>query len=163
VKLIQKLRESWLTHQEIDELEEYVKQLEIDANRYKWLNKYTSQLFMVTEEQTDQQVDIAMGKNMTEDEAWDELERKQTKKWNSSDMAYRPNGLTVDANIINKAKWYQEGYEAGQRDERELCAKLCEAYIAPSIGKEIAAAIRGRTEPKSDFKTQMDDNWSGII
>jgi hypothetical protein len=62
VKLIQKLRESWLTHQEIDELEEYVKQLEIDANRYKWLNKYTSQLFMVTEEQTDQQVDIAMGK-----------------------------------------------------------------------------------------------------
>jgi hypothetical protein len=62
VKLIQKLRESWLTHQEIDELEEYVKQIEIDANRYKWLNKYTSQLFMVTEEQTDQQVDIAMGK-----------------------------------------------------------------------------------------------------
>jgi len=62
VKLIQKLRESWLTHQEIDELEEYVKQLEINANRYKWLNKYTSQLFMVTEEQTDQQVDIAMGK-----------------------------------------------------------------------------------------------------
>jgi hypothetical protein len=62
VKLIQKLRESWLTHQEIDELEEYVKQLEVDANRYKWLNKYTSQLFMVTEEQTDQQVDISMGK-----------------------------------------------------------------------------------------------------
>ncbi len=62
MKLIQKLRESWLTHQEIDELEEYVKQLEIDANRYKWLNKYTSQLFMVTEEQTDQQVDLAMGK-----------------------------------------------------------------------------------------------------
>ena len=62
MKLIQKLRESWLTHEEIDELEEYVKQLEINANRYKWLNKYTSQLFMVTEEQTDQQVDIAMGK-----------------------------------------------------------------------------------------------------
>jgi hypothetical protein len=62
VKLIQKLKKSWLTVQEVDELEEYVKQLEIDANRYKWLNKYTSQLFMVTEEQTDQQVDIAMGK-----------------------------------------------------------------------------------------------------
>lgn len=62
MKLIQKLRESWLTHEEIDELEEYVKQLEIDANRYKWLNKYTSQLFMVTEEQTDQQIDLAMGK-----------------------------------------------------------------------------------------------------
>ncbi len=62
MKLIQKLKKSWLTVQEVDELEEYVKQLEIDANRYKWLNKYTSQLFMVTEEQTDQQVDIAMGK-----------------------------------------------------------------------------------------------------
>jgi hypothetical protein len=62
VKLIQKLKKSWLTVQEVDELEEYVKQLEVDANRYKWLNKYTSQLFMVTEEQTDQQVDIAMGK-----------------------------------------------------------------------------------------------------
>jgi len=33
---------------------------------------------------------------MTEDEAWDELERKQAKKWNTSDMAYRPNGLTID-------------------------------------------------------------------
>ena len=62
MKLIQKLKKSWLTVQEVDELEEYVKQLEIDANRYKWLNKYTSQLFMVTEEQTDQQIDIAMGK-----------------------------------------------------------------------------------------------------
>jgi hypothetical protein len=62
MKLIEKLKKSWLTVQEVDELEEYVKQLEVDANRYKWLNKYTSQLFMVTEEQTDQQVDIAMGK-----------------------------------------------------------------------------------------------------
>jgi hypothetical protein len=62
MKLIEKLKKSWLTVQEVDELEEYVKQLEIDANRYKWLNKYTSQLFMVTEEQTDQQIDIAMGK-----------------------------------------------------------------------------------------------------
>jgi hypothetical protein len=57
---------------------------------------------------------------MTEDEAWDELERKQAKKWDASDMAHRPNGLTVDANIINKAKWYQEGYEAGQHDKRNI-------------------------------------------
>ena len=62
MKLIDKLKTSWLTHEEIDELDEYIKQLEIDANRYKWLNKYTSQLLMVTEEQTDQQIDIAMGK-----------------------------------------------------------------------------------------------------
>lgn len=62
MKLMDKLKKSWLTHEEIDELDEYIKQLEIDANRYKWLNKYTSQLLMVTEEQTDQQIDIAMGK-----------------------------------------------------------------------------------------------------
>jgi hypothetical protein len=36
---------------------------------------------------------------MTEDEAWDELERKQAKKWNASDMAYRPNGLTIGDDI----------------------------------------------------------------
>jgi hypothetical protein len=73
----------------------------------------------------------------------------------------------------NKAKWYQEGYEAGQRDEREACAKLCEQEHDNYLRDEetdradgamwCAAAIRGRTEPKSDFKNQMDDNWSGII
>jgi hypothetical protein len=26
-----------------------------------------------------------------------------------------------------------------------------------------ANEIRGRTEPKSDFKNQMDDNWAGLI
>jgi hypothetical protein len=31
-----------------------------------------------------------------EDEAWDELERNQAKKWNTTDMAYRPNGLSVE-------------------------------------------------------------------
>ena len=62
MKLMDKLKTSWLTHEEIDELDEYIKQLEIDANRYKWLNKYTSQLLMVTEEQTDQQIDNAMGR-----------------------------------------------------------------------------------------------------
>ena len=36
---------------------------------------------------------------MTEDEAWDEMERKQAKKWNASDMAHRPNGLTIDDDI----------------------------------------------------------------
>jgi len=40
----------------------------------------------------------------------------------------------------------EAAYKAGMLAEREACAKLCEAYIAPSIGKEIAAAIRGRTE-----------------
>ena len=53
------------------------------------------------------------------------------------------------------AIWTDEGWntdslerfaELVRQEEREACAKLCEAYIAPSIGKEIAAAIRGRTE-----------------
>jgi hypothetical protein len=59
----------------------------------------------------------------------------------------------------NKAQWYQEGYEAGQRDEREACAKLCESMgVHPALNvwgggpewykrqKECAAAIRGRTQ-----------------
>ena len=31
-----------------------------DANRYRWLNKYTAQLFMVTEQQMNAEVDRAM-------------------------------------------------------------------------------------------------------
>ena len=51
----------------IDELERHVRsqaaeieRLRIDANRYRWLNKYTSQLFMVTERQMNDEVDRAM-------------------------------------------------------------------------------------------------------
>lgn len=51
----------------IDELERYIivqdnliEKLERDALRYRWLNKYTSQLFMVTERQMDAEVDRAM-------------------------------------------------------------------------------------------------------
>ena len=47
----------------------------------------------------------------------------------------------------NKAKWYQEGYEAGQRDEREACAKLCDGWGQFHVEGDYAAkAIRGRTE-----------------
>jgi hypothetical protein len=31
-----------------------------------------------------------------EEEAWQQLEAKQNKKWDTSDMAYRPNGLSVE-------------------------------------------------------------------
>ena len=41
----------------------------------------------------------------------------------------------------NKAQWYQEGYEAGQRDEREACAEVCEGYQF-----DYAKAIRARRE-----------------
>jgi hypothetical protein len=61
MKLINKLRDAWLTHQETDELEQYIMQLEADANRYRWLNKYTAQLLMVTEQQMNEQIDTAMG------------------------------------------------------------------------------------------------------
>ena len=51
----------------IDELERHIIQqdnliekLERDAKRYRWLNKYTSQLFMVTEAQMNYEVDRAM-------------------------------------------------------------------------------------------------------
>ena len=51
----------------IDELERHIIQqdnliekLERDAARYRWLNKYTSQLFMVTEAQMNDEVDRAM-------------------------------------------------------------------------------------------------------
>ncbi len=62
MKIIETLRNAFVTHQEIDEAEEYFKQLELDAARYRWLKKYTSQLLMVTEQQTDEQIDTAMGK-----------------------------------------------------------------------------------------------------
>ncbi len=51
----------------IDELNAHIKlqsdeidRLRRDAERYRWLCKYTSQLFMVTEQQMNEQVDRAM-------------------------------------------------------------------------------------------------------
>jgi hypothetical protein len=51
----------------IDQLEQHIKaqeaeieRLRRDALRYRWLNKYTSQLFMVTEPQMNYEVDRAM-------------------------------------------------------------------------------------------------------
>jgi hypothetical protein len=63
--------------------------------------------------------------------------------------------------------------ELVRQDEREANIKLLEDFSKTGMVpvKDTwrmgliagANAIRGRTEPKSDFKTQMDDNWSGII
>jgi len=51
----------------IDELEAHIRaqaaeieRLSRDAKRYRWLTKYTSQLFMVTEQQMNDEVDRAM-------------------------------------------------------------------------------------------------------
>ena len=43
-----------------DEMFEIVNRLIEDAERYRWLCKYTSQLFMVTEDQMNDQIDRAM-------------------------------------------------------------------------------------------------------
>jgi hypothetical protein len=49
--------------------------------------------------------------------------------------------LTETVLSRQKAKYYQQGYEAGQRDEREACAKLCEEFV---LGDPHATAIRER-------------------
>jgi len=51
--------------------------------------------------------------------------------------------LTETVLSRQKAKYYQQGYEAGQRDEREACAKICEEFV---LGDPHAAAIRERNE-----------------
>jgi len=44
----------------IIEQDNLIEKLEQDALRYRWLNKYTAQLFMVTEEQMNAEIDRAM-------------------------------------------------------------------------------------------------------
>ena len=99
--------------------------------------------------------------NMTaeEERAWDELERKQNKKRDTTDIA--SGGLTVDVtDLINRAKAEEreqcaEHYLAIMRDavaqavkkEREACAKLCDGWGQYHVEGDYAAkAIRGRTE-----------------
>lgn len=53
---------AFITSEEMAELAKEVRALRQDAERYRWLCKYTSQLFMVTEEQMNDQVDRSMGK-----------------------------------------------------------------------------------------------------
>jgi hypothetical protein len=51
-----------LVHHEVDELRQEIQALQRDAERYRWLNKYTSKLFMATEQGLDEQMDKAMGR-----------------------------------------------------------------------------------------------------
>jgi len=51
-----------LVHQEVDELRQEIQALQRDAERYRWLSKYTSHLFMCTENDLDKQMTRAMGK-----------------------------------------------------------------------------------------------------
>lgn len=40
-----------------------------------------------------------------------------------------------------------ENTDAAVLEEREACAKVCESYIAEGIGREMAEAIRARSNP----------------
>lgn len=68
-KLLQILDEgAFITSEEMAELAREVRALQQDAERYRWLNKYTAHLFMCTEKGLDVQMDRAMGKkNETQD------------------------------------------------------------------------------------------------
>jgi hypothetical protein len=49
-----------MTHEEMSIVARMLTSYKADADRYRWLNKYTSQLLMVTEKQLNEQVDRAM-------------------------------------------------------------------------------------------------------
>jgi hypothetical protein len=49
-----------MTHQEMAQVADIVRALKEDADRYRWLNQATHQLFMVTEKELNKQVDRAM-------------------------------------------------------------------------------------------------------
>jgi threonine dehydratase len=49
-----------MTHEEMSTVARMLRSYKADAERYRWLNKYTAQLFMVTEHGLNEQVDRAM-------------------------------------------------------------------------------------------------------
>ena len=51
-----------MTHEEMSTVARLLRSYKADAERYRWLNKYTAQLFMVTNKQMDEQLDRAMGR-----------------------------------------------------------------------------------------------------
>lgn len=53
-------------------------------------------------------------------------------------------GIKINAGQETNFWWLERFAELVRQDEREACAKLCEEYFTPNLGKEIAAAIRAR-------------------
>jgi hypothetical protein len=53
---------AFVTHVEMAAIAREVRALRRDAERYRWLSKYTSKLFMVTPEGLDEQMNRAMGR-----------------------------------------------------------------------------------------------------
>jgi len=78
-------------------------------------------------------------------------------------------GLSCESNgsiyaLTNYLDCLKHFAELVRQDEREQCAKFFDANNDLLFwGSAAAKAIRERTEPKSDFKTQMNDNWAGLI
>jgi hypothetical protein len=98
---------------------------------------------------------------MTEDEAWQELERKQLNKKQKENEIKNKDLLfshwydslegTKSQGFAYKA--WCAGWDAAVLKEREACAKLCEdvghaheVMQGSELAFELAAAIRGRTE-----------------
>jgi hypothetical protein len=62
-KLLKILDEgAFVTHEEMAEIAREMRALQQDAERYRWLTKYTAHLFMCTPEGLDEQMNRAMGK-----------------------------------------------------------------------------------------------------
>ena len=49
-----------MTHEEMAQVADIIRALKEDADRYRWLNQATHQLFMVSDRQLNEQVDRAM-------------------------------------------------------------------------------------------------------
>ena len=75
---------------------------------------------------------------MTEDEAWEEMERRQAKKVSPSKLTKEE----IIKNLFNCIRDLESQLHDAVLDEREACAKLCE-----NEGKiRLAESIRGRTK-----------------
>jgi hypothetical protein len=59
---------AFVTHVEMAAIAREVRALRRDAERYRWLTRYTSKLFMATEQGLDAQMDKAMGKKQQGEE-----------------------------------------------------------------------------------------------
>ena len=60
-QLLRVLDNGWfITEEEMAQVANIIRSLKEDADRYRWLNQATHQLFMVTEHKLNEQVDRAM-------------------------------------------------------------------------------------------------------
>ena len=117
----------------------------------------------VTHQEQDEIVKLLRKLAMTEDEAWDELERKQNKK-------IRPlserEALQLAWNALNLID-NQTPYPAAKHALKVISSVLdVPAQDWQAIAADQAmtiAMLRQDNKQKSSFEKQMGDNWSGLI